>query len=263
MVVITPRHAAIALALLVVTSLQAASPSLDVATLPEDPAARAEAIMNYIDDLWRGGSSEAVMSMNIRTEHWSRSLEMRAWSLGKDFSLVRILTPKKEAGSATLKSGTVIYNYLPKTDRTIKITSGMMMSSWMGSHFTNDDLVKESRYAEDYHAEVVFDGTRDGIAIWEIRLDPKPDAAVVWGKVIFLVRKQDLMPITASYFDEKGARVRTMRFSDYKEMSGRIIPSRVVLQPEDKPEEATELVYASIVFDAPISTEFFTLQNLR
>ncbi len=263
MVIFNPRNAAIALSLLVVTCIRAASPSLDITTLPDDPAARAEAIMSYIDDLWRGGSSEALMSMNIRTEHWSRSLEMRAWSLGKDYSLVRILTPKKEAGSATLKSGAVIYNYLPKTDRTIKITSGMMMSSWMGSHFTNDDLVKESRYAEDYHAEVVFDGVRNGIDLWEIRLDPKPDAAVVWGTVVFVVRKQDLMPITAGYFDEKGVRVRTMHFSDYRQMSGRMIPSRVLLQPEDKPEESTELVYTTIAFDTPISTEFFTLQNLR
>lgn len=241
----------------------AATPILDLTSLPSDPAERAQTIMNYVDDLWRGGASEAVMTMQIQTEHWNRSLEMRAWSLGKEFSLVRILAPKKEEGSATLKSGNVIYNYLPKTDRTIKITSGMMMSSWMGSHFTNDDLVKESRYSDDYIARIMFEGIREGIDIWEIQLDPKPNAAVVWGKVLFEVRRDNQMPSVARYFDESGLLIRTMHFSNYREMNGRMIPARLHLQPAEKPAESTELIYSSIAFDVAIGPDFFSLNNLR
>jgi hypothetical protein len=240
-----------------------ALPKLDLSKLSKDPAERAQAIMDYVDDLWRGASSKAVLSMNVKTEHWTRTLEMEAWSLAKDYSLVRITAPLKEAGTATLKNGANIYNYLPKTDRTIKITSGMMMSSWMGSHFTNDDLVKESRYATDYNSKVIFEGERAGDAIWEIQLDPKADAAVVWGKVVFTVSQRETMPIDSKYYDEKGNLVRTMYFSDYKTMSGRMIPASMRLEPADKPGEFTQLAYKDIQFDLDLTRDFFSLQNLK
>ena len=124
-----------------------------------NPSARAQedltpgAILDRIDDLYRGKSSHAIMRMAVVTENWTRELELESWSMGKEKSLMRILSPRKEKGTATLKSGKQMWNYLPKVDRVIKIPSSMMGSSWMGSHFTNDDLVKESRMAEDYDFE--------------------------------------------------------------------------------------------------------------
>lgn len=228
-----------------------------------DPAARAREIMDYVDDLWRGVSSRATMSMHVKTERWERTITMTGWSLEKDYSLVRILSPKKEAGTATLKFKSDIYNYLPKTDRTIKITSGMMMGSWMGSHFTNDDLVKESRLADDYDLTMAFDGIRDGTDIWEIELIPKPDAAVVWGRILFSVRKSDRMPLLSYYFDEAGKLVRTVTFSEYRTMGGRLVPARMKLVPEDEPGEFTELIYEDISFDLKLEPGFFSLQNLK
>ncbi len=223
----------------------------------------AKEIMDYIDDLWRGVSSKATMSMHVKTERWERTITMTGWSLEKDYSLVRILSPKKEADTATLKYKTDIYNYLPKTDRTIKITSGMMMGSWMGSHFTNDDLVKESRLAEDYSLTIAFDGNRDGIDIWEVQLIPKPDAAVVWGKILFSVQKKNRMPLQSLYFDEAGKLVRTMTFSEFKMMGNRLLPATMRLVPEDDPGEYTELIYQDITFDLELDPSFFSLQNLK
>ena len=118
------------------------------------------AIIDRVDRVLRGASSRGVATMSVVTRHWERSLTMEVWSLGSDYSLVRVLSPAKEAGTGTLKASRDIWNYLPKVDRTIKIPASMMMGSWMGSHFTNDDLVKESRLVEDYEIETTFDGTR-------------------------------------------------------------------------------------------------------
>jgi hypothetical protein len=231
----------------------------------EDDSAdtRAEDIMNYIDDLWRGTSSRATMTMHVKTDRWERTITMTGWSLDRDYSLVRILSPKKEADTATLKVGNDIYNYLPKTDRTIKITSGMMMGSWMGSHFTNDDLVKESRLSQDYDLRIVFEGMRNGVDIWEIELIPKPDAAVVWGKILFSVRQDNRMPLEALYFDDDGDLVRTMTFSEFQTMDNRLLPARMRLTPEDHPGEYTEMIYQDITFDLELDPSFFSLQNLR
>ena len=135
-------------------------------------------ILSEIDDLWRGKSSYTLATLNVKTKHYTRSMTMESWSKGKEKSLTRILTPLREKGTITLKSGNHIYTYLPKTDRTIRLSSGMMMGSWMGSHLTNDDLVKESRLEEDFDASITFEGVRNEQNIIEFSLIPKADAAV-------------------------------------------------------------------------------------
>lgn len=223
----------------------------------------AEDIIDYVDHLWRGESSQGTVVMDIVTENWSRSLEMESWSLGKDYSLVRVISPKSEEGTATLKIDKQVWNYLPRADRTIKIPPSLMMGSWMGSHFTNDDLVKESQLIEDYDIEISFDGDRDGTTVWEFTLTPQPEAPVVWGRIEQQVRQQDLMPTWARYYDEDGNLARTMTFTEFKTMGGRLVPSVMTVHPVDKPTESTTVIYRDIVFDVGIDEGFFSLRNLK
>ncbi len=220
-------------------------------------------IIDRVDRIMRGESSYGVATMDVVTENWERSMSMEVWSLGTDYSLIRITAPNKEAGTATLKAGDDIWNYLPRVDRSIKIPASLMMGAWMGSHFTNDDLVKESRLIEDYDIEIEFEGDRDGAEVWEFVLTPKPEAAVVWGRITYEVRKDDLMPVWARYYDEDGALVRTMTFSDYRVMGGRLVPAAMDMIPEDKPGERTSVRYSEIEFDIDIDESFFSLRALR
>ena len=221
------------------------------------------AIIDRVDRVLRGASSRGVATMSVVTRHWERSLTMEVWSLGSDYSLVRVLSPAKEAGTGTLKASRDIWNYLPKVDRTIKIPASMMMGSWMGSHFTNDDLVKESRLVEDYEIETTFDGTRGTVRVWEFALTPRPEAAVVWGKIDYRVRQRDFMPLRARYFDEEGELVRTLTFSNFRRMGGRLIPAHMDMQPHDKPGERTTVSYGELQFDLDIDKSFFSLRTLR
>ncbi len=220
-------------------------------------------IIDRVDRMLRGESSYGVATMEVVTEHWERSLTMEIWSLGTDYALVRIVAPKSEEGTATLKAGNDIWNYLPRVDRTIKIPASMMMGSWMGSHFTNDDLVKESRLVEDYDIETSFEGTRDGVEVWEFELTPRPEAAVVWGRIDYRVRKNDLMPTRALYYDEDGELMRTLTFGDFKVMGGRLVPAVMDMRPEDKPGERTTIRYSELEFDIGIGVDFFSLRALR
>ena len=240
------------------------SPYSFSATPPgNDDTTRARRILDEVDDLWRSTSSSAVITMQVKTEHYTRTVKMESWSKGKEKSLVRIIFPLKEKGTATLKSENNIYTYLPKTDRTIRLTSSMMMGSWMGSHFTNDDLVKESRLAEDYDPRITFEGARNGEDVIEFTLIPKPDAPVVWGKIVTTVYAKDHIPIITKYFDEDMVLTRTMAFSDIKMMGGRRIPVVLVVVPTDKPDEYTKLVYEQIKFDLQLADSFFSIKQLR
>lgn len=223
----------------------------------------AQEIIDHVDRIMRGESSRGVATMDVVTENWERSMTMEVWSLGTEYSLIRITAPKKEEGTATLMADDEIWNYLPRVDRTIKIPASMMMGAWMGSHFTNDDLVKESRLIEDYDIEVSHDGDREGVRVWELTLTPKEEAAVVWGRIEYQVRQNDWMPTWARYYDEDGALVRTMSFSDYRQMGGRLVPAVMELIPEDKPEERTLVRYTELEFDIDIDENFFSLRALR
>jgi len=221
------------------------------------------AIVDCVDRIMRGESSQGISTMEVVTENWSRAMEMQMWSLGTEHALVRILSPRKDAGTATLKAGTEIWNYLPRVDRTIKIPASLMSASWMGSHFTNDDLVKESRLIEDYEITLAYEGDRDGVAVWEFDLIPRPEAPVVWGRIGYQVRKDDTMPVWARYYDEDGELVRTMTFFDYRELGGRLVPAKMRVVPEDKPGEFTEVRYSDLEFDVELDEEFFSLRRLR
>ncbi|MCH2465312.1 MAG: outer membrane lipoprotein-sorting protein [Gemmatimonadetes bacterium] len=226
-------------------------------------AQTAREIIDRVDRLLRGESSRGRVTMEITTEHWSRSLEMEVWSLGVEHSLVRVQSPAREAGTATLKAGQEVWNYLPRVDRTIKVPPSLMMGSWMGSHFTNDDLVKESRIVDDYDFEISFEGEREGVDVWEFQLTPRPEAPVVWGRIDEQVRKADLMPTWVRYYDEDGQLVRTMTFSDYRTMGDRLVPASMLVTPADKPEERTLLTYHELDFGISLDESFFSLRNLR
>ena len=223
----------------------------------------AREIIERVDRVLRGDSSHGVARMEVVTEHWDRELVMEMWSLGTDYSLVRVQSPAREAGTATLMADDDIWNYLPKVDRAIKIPASMMAGAWMGSHFTNDDLVKESQLIEDYDIEATYDGERDGVTVWEFRLTPKPEAAVVWGYVDYQVRQADYMPLWARYYDEDGELARTMRWSEFRDLGGRFVPAVMEMRPAEKPDEHTRVVYNELEFNIDIEPSFFSLQSLK
>ncbi|MDX8405569.1 MAG: outer membrane lipoprotein-sorting protein [Mariprofundus sp.] len=240
--------------------LMAAAPTL---AEEADIRVRTSHILNTVDDLWRGSSSYAVVTMQVKTEHYTRSMRMEGWSKGKEKTLFRVLEPLREKGTITLKSGNHIYTYLPRTDRTIRLTSGMMMGSWMGSHLTNDDLVKEARLEDDYDAIISFEGMRDGRDIIEFTLTPKPDAPVVWGKLVLVILADGYTPLWERYYDEDMQLARSFTFSDMKVLAGRKRPAVLRVVPADKADEYTEFIYEQLELNIPLSDAMFSKASLK
>jgi len=220
-----------------------------------------EDLLNATDDIARGTSSVATLTMEVKTERYSRTMKMQAWSQGTEHSLVRILEPAKEAGISTLMVEDNIWNYLPKVDRTMKIPATMMSGNWMGSHITNDDLVRANRLAEEFEANLTAEPT-NGEGSYVVELVPLPDAPVVWGKLVLTIRP-DLIPTEIGYFDEDGSLVRTMRYEDIQQVGDRMMPMTMRVLPADEPESYTVITYNEIEFDTEIPESTFTLQSLR
>lgn len=229
------------------------------------PQPTVEDILRKADDMFRQEHSIVVMEMHVKTSRYERTMKMKAMSLGTEKSLITILEPAKDKGMATLKVGDNIWNYLPKVDRTMKVPAGMMGGSWMGSHFSNDDLVKENRFSEDFDTKLQatpFDGSPDKYYV--IEMIPKEDTAIVWGKIVSRSR-EDLLPVDVKYYDEDGTLKRIDKFEDIKDFNGIKMPTKfsVLPQDEDKKGESTTMTYLEVDFESPVSEKEFSLQALR
>ena len=216
-------------------------------------------IIRKVERKYIGDSAEGNMTMQIVTRHYTRKMSMEYWSKGKDRFLIKIISPAKDSGISTLKINKDIWNYLPKVDRVIKIPTSMMGGSWMGSHITNDDLVKETQVAEDY----TFHLLEDAKSILVIEGIPKPEAAVVWGKIIYQILMPHLVPLEVSFFDEEDNKVRIIKYSEVKEIDDRKIPLKMEVLPLEKPDESTIILYENIRFGVSLKDNFFSLKNLK
>jgi outer membrane lipoprotein-sorting protein len=218
-------------------------------------------IIRDIDELYRSRRSHGTMEMEIVTPDWRRTLTMEFWSEGMEKTLIWIRSPAKERGVGTLRIQNEMWNYLPKTNKVIKIPPSMMMSSWMGSDFTNDDLVKEFSLFEDYtyrRAEVEDPDT----SLIYIDCIPREDLPIVWGNIVIAARLSDHLPVWQKYYNEKGALIRVLEYSDIRTFGDRTIPAVMEMIPQDG-EGKTLVRYTSLEFDIDLADGTFSLRNLR
>jgi outer membrane lipoprotein-sorting protein len=206
--------------------------------------------------------------MTVVTPEFTRTLEMESWwvektKLEKDKSLTVMKSPKREEGNKWLKVGNEMWNYLRATETTIKIPPSMMLQSWNGSDFTNDDLARESSMSKDYVPSIIGEELIDGEPCWKLLLLPKPEAAVVWGKLYVWIRRNDMVTSLVQYFDEKGSLVRYMVYSDVKRVGGRALPTTWTMYNNRKEGHRTEFKIVDIAFNIPIPDRIFSLRELE
>jgi outer membrane lipoprotein-sorting protein len=223
----------------------------------------AREIIDKADKKMQGNSSKSEMTMRIVRPDWTREIGIKGWAIGTEYSMMLITSPARDKGSATLKRENEIWNWQPSIDRVIKLPPSMMMQSWMGSDFTNDDLVKESSIVRDYTHTIDGDTTINGRDAWKIILIPHEDAAVVWGRIEAYISKADYLQLLIRYYDEDDFLINTMVLSDIKEIGGRVIPTHLEMIPAENPDQKTEIIYKAMEFDIDLKPSFFSIQNMK
>ncbi len=232
------------------------------------PAAAADeidaaAIVRAAIDHWRGLSSYSEMTMVIHRPEWERSMTMRAWTKGEDFSLVRIVEPRKDRGNGTLINGDNMWTFSPKVNRVIKVPSSMMGQSWMGSDFSNKDVARADDIVDQYDHRVLSVGeTKDGIVVYEIESIPHEEAAVVWGREVLKIR-DDHVVVEHAFYDQDDTLVKKLVSLEIGEMGGRMIALRQRMQKLEEPDEWTEIAVITVEYELDLEDSLFTLSNLR
>ena len=215
-------------------------------------------LLNHVDQIHRSDASYAEVEMEIETPDWQRKLKLKAWSLGKDFTLIRILAPRKDKGVATLRRDREMWNYFPKISKVIKVPPSMMGGSWMGSDFSNDDLVKQSALAKEYK---ISQETKEKQYV--LTLVPHPETVTVWGKIVMNIDREKLLPQEQAFYDEKGVKVRQLIFKEIKEFNGKLIPSVLEMIPLNKKNHKTTVRYSKLDLSLKLDKEFFSLRTLK
>lgn len=223
----------------------------------------AKAIIDKSDQKLRGENSKAEMKMTIVRPTWKREMSLKAWSKGDDYSLILVTAPARDKGTAFLRRDKEIWNWQPNIDRVIKLPPSMMMQSWMGSDFTNDDLIKESSMVEDYTHQLLGRETIRERPCYKIEMVPKEEAAVVWGKVLIWIDVEEYMQLKIEFYDEEDFLVNTMYGKNIKELGGKTLPSLLEIIPADEEGHKTMVEYLSLQFDVDLETSFFSVQNMK
>jgi len=219
-------------------------------------------LLDKVDRLYRSSRSWAEIEMEVVTPDWQRTLSMDFWTEGLNKTFIRINSPARDAGAATLRNGSEMWNYFPKINKVMKIPPSMMLGSWMGSDFSNDDLVKESTLINDYTGEF-FTPAKPDPAYYHIRLTPKKETVSLWASIELVIGKEDLLPLREDYYDEKGRLQRTMEFSDIADLGGRRMPRVMKMVPVSKAGHTTTIRYIKAEFDGKPAKDTFTLRNLQ
>jgi outer membrane lipoprotein-sorting protein len=223
----------------------------------------AKDIIQKASDKLNGVSNKGLMKMTVVRPSWSREVSMKSWSIGDDYYMILITEPVKDKGQTFLKRQTDMWNWMPSINKMIKIPPSMMSQSWMGSDFTNDDLVKMNSYVKDYTHKIL--GTEDlqNFECYKIELIPKPDAPVVWGKVLAWISKEEFYQMKLEFFDEDGKLVNRQESFDIKQFSDRKLPSRLVMTPVQDEGQQTIIEILENDFNIDINESFFSQQNMK
>ena len=217
-------------------------------------------MLTRLDDLYRSKSSIARVEITVVSPRSTRTMRVKGWTVGEDKALIVVESPSRDEGTATLRVGDNLWTYLPRVARTMRVPPAMMLSPWMGTDFTNDDLVKESSLHDDFDARV--SSRSEAPPGWWLRLDAKPGVVGRWARIDLLV-SDDTLPGEERHYDRKGRLARTMTFDDVRPLGGRRIPARMVLVPADTAGQRTEMRYLDVSFDVKVPDETFSLSRLE
>jgi outer membrane lipoprotein-sorting protein len=223
----------------------------------------ASEIVKKANDLILGKTSRGKSKMTVVRPDWTREVTMKTWSKGKDYYLILITSPAREKGQVFLKRKNEMWNWLPSIGRIIKLPPSMMMQSWMGSDFTNNDLLKQNSIVTDYYHKILGSEKISGYDCWKIELVPKPDVPVVWGKIIMWISKKGYYMLKTEYYDETNELKNTQYGSEIEKIGGRTLPTKLTMIPADKEGHKTIFKMLAVEYDKPISDDFFSLKNIK
>jgi len=209
-----------------------------------------------------GSRSAAEVSIRTVRPRWERTMDAKIWNEGMDKTMILITGPAREKGTVFLRNGDEVWHYVPGIKKVVALPAAMVQS-WMGTDFTNDALINAGSLVEDYTHKLKGIVSIDGIPCYQIELVPKPEAAVVWGKVITHISVKQTLQLRTEFYDEDDYLVTTLKATDIKDLGGQMLPSKLTIIPADEEGFYTEMTYKKLDFNPTFAPDFFERSNMK
>jgi outer membrane lipoprotein-sorting protein len=257
-------------ALLGLAWLLAGAPAIGADLEPPPEGLDAHAIAQRAEDALRGERTILDAKVIIDSSRHSDPREVRFRSFDDRLggcTFIRVLSPAKVEGTGFLKLHPNLWVYEPRDERLLRIPPSMMREPWMGSDFTQDDLVNESSEVDDYDQRLLgIDPKPDGIAdlrAYVVEYVPHEDAPIVWGKIIAWIETEHGTPLRQEFYDGDGELRRVVHFGGIREVQGRYFPHVWVVRPAGGKERETRLEVEAVRFDVDFDESVFDPRHLR
>jgi outer membrane lipoprotein-sorting protein len=217
-------------------------------------AQNADEVLDKIVNSQRGGqTSSSTITMNVIRPAKTTEYQIKNVSDGSERSLTQVVAPSKDAGQAFLQDGDNLYLYNPRLKRTLRLPPSNQNDSFLGSDLSYSDL-GGSELQDNYIPEIT---AQDDTTV-ELTLTPKELAPTPYGKIILTADVANkYRPLTYVYYDQRGAAVRQMMFSDYVDVDGTYFPSRFEVQNLMSEGESTVITFQDLKFGVEVDQNCF------
>lgn len=222
----------------------------------------ADELLTWMDREMQFDTRTATTRMVVADGRTTRTYEMRTFGRGLDEAAVEYLAPDREKGTRMLKKGDQLWLYMPRAERTQKISGHMMRQGMMGSDISYEDMMASADFREQYAAVVEGEDTVDGRKCWKLVADAK-DASVTYPRRIIWVDQESHLPLRQELYALSGMLLKTWTMSGLQKVDGRWIASHMVIADQLRQGSRTELTTSDVHFGVALEDEVFSLRWLE
>lgn len=182
--------------------------------------------------------------------------KFRVLSRGNENTIVLTMSPASERGQALLMRGRDLWIFMPSVSQPVRIS----LSQRLTGQVANGDLAR-ANFAGDYNPVLSGSEALDGQQAHVLDLTAV-DRGVTYAKVRYWVAKDDNRPLKAEFYALSGRLMKTAYYQDFRELAGRLRPTRLVMEDALKKGETSVLEYQTMALrDLP--ERMFTREYLR
>jgi outer membrane lipoprotein-sorting protein len=226
----------------------------------------AEGALSAVDIVRRMQSNQVYQTsrmqgrMTVSDRFGTKVTTFISWSRGAADSLIEF-TSTEEKGQKILRTRDEIYLFYPGAEELIRLQGAAFRDAVLGSDMSYEDLTGGKNILDLYEVSLEGRETVDGADCWRIAMKAK-GRNVAYPRQLVWVDPVLWSPRRMQQFSLSNRLLKESRLSDFKQVAGRMVPTRVVLEDKLKKGSSTEFLVQDIEIGIALDPALFSLEKL-
>lgn len=164
----------------------------------------------------------------------------RVLSKGNENTIIQTVEPAVERGQNLLMRGRELWIYMPTVSQPVRLS----LSQRLTGQVANGDLAR-ANFSGDYTPKLLRDEKIDGQDHHVLEL-AAAERGVTYPKVVYWVRADNGHPHKAQFYALSGRLLKTCVYEAFRELGGRVRPTRLVMTDALKSADVSVLEYSNL-----------------